>query len=435
MDSGDFNYFETMLNDSLFAVLDIETTGFSPKRGDKIVEIGIISIDLQGNVVDKYETLINPKREVSTSHVHKITAEMVKNAPAIEDVMGDIIYHINNKTIVGHNIAFDLRFISYELSKYLDRNCFLDGLCTMKLSRFIDPDLPARRLGSFCEYYDIEAPGSHSAIGDCESTMHLFNIFKATLIERMGVERFVQDFSNPVSIMETPSPRNICYRRRDAVTEIEKETHRLSHMINRLPGSPTDSLPVQQYLNLLDEILADRIITQSESEMLMDFLNVFSISQEQAIDIHSEYLRKLARVYLLDNYLSECECQDLSKVAALLCVEQDKLSQIIEFEKANIAKENLSSETCPAADYIGKSICFTGQLISKIAGRLIDRSFAQQMAMERGLVIKNGVSKNLDMLVVADPNSLSGKAQKARELGIKIIAEPVFWNMIGVSVE
>jgi DNA polymerase III subunit epsilon len=41
----------------------------------------------------------------------------------------------------------------------------------------------------------------------------------------------------------------------------------------------------------------------------------------------------------------------------------------------------------------------------------------------------------LDLLVVADPDSMSGKAKKAREYGIRIVAEPVFWSMMGVNVD
>jgi DNA polymerase-3 subunit epsilon len=67
-----------MMQQPLLAFLDLETTGFSPKRGDKILEIAIITTDLQGNVVDRYETLINPRREVTGVEIHQITAEMVK---------------------------------------------------------------------------------------------------------------------------------------------------------------------------------------------------------------------------------------------------------------------------------------------------------------------------------------------------------------------
>lgn len=435
MKRNDFNYFESLTNNSLFAVLDIETTGFSPQRGDKIVEIAIVTTDVQGNIVDKYETLVNPNRDVSATHIHKITADMVKNAPYIEDIMEDIIYHLNNKTIVGHNIEFDLRFINHEISKYLKKDIVIRGLCTLLLSRHLVPDLPARRLDAICEYYDIQEPEAHSAIGDCESTLELFNIFKSALIENVGFEEFIQNFTYPVHFNNNIRPKNISFKRKDAFESIKLEANRLFNLIKRLPSNPTDSLPIQKYLNLLDEILADRIITEAETEILMDFIDEFSISQNQVIDIHNEYLRKLTRVYLLDNYLSDSEYSDLLKVSNLLCIRQDKLDKTIDFEKAKIAKQQVAIEITEQPNYIGKSICFTGQLISKLEGNLIDRSLAQQLAMERGLIIKSGVSNKLDFLITADPNSLSSKAMKAKELGIKVIAEPVFWNMIGVAIE
>ena len=66
---------------------------------------------------------------------------------------------------------------------------------------------------------------------------------------------------------------------------------------------------------------------------------------------------------------------------------------------------------------------------------LIDREFAHSLAIEKGLIVKKGVSKKLDLLVVADPNSQSSKARKARDYGVKIIAEAVFWRNIGVTIE
>jgi DNA polymerase III subunit epsilon len=64
-----------------------------------------------------------------------------------------------------------------------------------------------------------------------------------------------------------------------------------------------------------------------------------------------------------------------------------------------------------------------------------DRIFAQKIAIEHGMVIKSGVSKGLDYLVTADPNSLSGKSLKARDYGVKIIAEPVFWSWMNFKVD
>jgi DNA polymerase-3 subunit epsilon len=43
---------------------------------------------------------------------------------------------------------------------------------------------------------------------------------------------------------------------------------------------------------------------------------------------------------------------------------------------------------------------------------------ASILAVEHGLIVKKGVAKDLDFLVAADPDSMSGKAKKAREYGI-----------------
>ena len=80
-----------MIADDLFAIVDIETTGFSPKRGDKIVEIAVVTTDIDGNQVDVYETLINPNRDMGATRIHKITSAMVKKAPTFEDVLDDLM--------------------------------------------------------------------------------------------------------------------------------------------------------------------------------------------------------------------------------------------------------------------------------------------------------------------------------------------------------
>ncbi len=72
---------------------------------------------------------------------------------------------------------------------------------------------------------------------------------------------------------------------------------------------------------------------------------------------------------------------------------------------------------------------------SRINGEVVSRATAERVAMEHGMVVRKGVVKKLDYLVVADPESMSGKANKAREYGVRILAEPVFWHMMGVNVE
>ena len=87
-----------------------------------------------------------------------------------------------------------------------------------------------------------------------------------------------------------------------------------------------------------------------------------------------------------------------------------------------------------AEDLAAKSVCFTGTIMSTVQGEVITRAYAKRLAEQAGLVPKTGVSKGLDLLVIADPDSMSGKAKKARDYGVRIIAEREFWGMIGIVV-
>jgi DNA polymerase-3 subunit epsilon len=82
----------------------------------------------------------------------------------------------------------------------------------------------------------------------------------------------------------------------------------------------------------------------------------------------------------------------------------------------------------------GLTVCFTGELQCSFQGEPITREQAHCFAQQAGLAIATNVSKKLGVLVVADPNSQSGKARKARDYGTRIMAETVFWKCIGVDV-
>ena len=69
------------MKSNLIAVLDVETTGLNPQRHDRIVEIGIVVIDLNGSVCLEYDTLVNPDRDLGPTHVHQISAGEVLQAP------------------------------------------------------------------------------------------------------------------------------------------------------------------------------------------------------------------------------------------------------------------------------------------------------------------------------------------------------------------
>ena len=82
----------------------------------------------------------------------------------------------------------------------------------------------------------------------------------------------------------------------------------------------------------------------------------------------------------------------------------------------------------------GAVVCFTGALEWTLGGTTITRERARALAEAAGLETVNSVTRKCEVLVVADPHSQSAKARKARELGVRVIAESAFWPLIGVDV-
>lgn len=421
------------MKSSEFVILDIETTGFSPKRGDKIIELGAIVVNEAGEVLEEFETLINPKRDLGATWVHKITSEMVKDAPSFEGVFNQLTGLLNGRIVVCHNARFDLRFLNYEIRKLVQLDKDLLGMCTLDLTKEFHPYLPSYKLESLAEYFDIEYSNLHSAYEDARITKHLFEHILEEL-NSSGVELDLTEYvvTIPTSLPDRLEKKNLIRRSDFEVTKIASE-NRLSKMLKRLPNNTkSTNLPIQEYLNILEDALSDRIITEDEASRLFELARDYDISTEEIVEIHEEYLRRLIRVYLFDRIISNSEYEDLEKVSKILGI-HEKLNLMIDLERTDIDGLENREENSDGVE--GKSVCFTGQLISKFRGKRIERTFAQELALGKGLLIKKSVTKKLDMLVVADPHTQSSKARKAREYGVKIIAEPVFWKMIGVNIE
>ena len=159
-----------------FSVLDIESTGLSPRQGDRIIELGITKIDINGNVIDTYETLINPERKVSAVNIHGITDRMVKNAPLFSEIADELFQFINNTVIVAHNAGFDMGFLKWEFSNSGYDIGDIPRLCTLIMARKLLPSLPSKKLGKLCEHFGIDSGLAHSALADSAAAAELFVI-------------------------------------------------------------------------------------------------------------------------------------------------------------------------------------------------------------------------------------------------------------------
>ncbi len=411
-----------------YSVIDVETTGFSPQRGDRIVEVGITRLDSKLRKTGSFETLVNPQRDVGPTSVHGITAEMVSNAPVFSEVIPSVFEFIDGSIITAHNASFDTRFLEFELG-LAGHDTSILPLCTLKLAKQHIHDLPSMKLESLCAYFGFERKQYHSALADSEAAAEILSILSKDY-RALKKATDCSEFYAPTYI--EPVYRSRLLNRRQVTTEIAENKSLITNMLSRLPTSQSSKADAAGYSVLLDDVLLDRIITPDESKALFELAEDMGLSKENVIEIHREYLNNLVRIALIDGVISDVERKDLRTTARLLAINQDELKQIIEEQKKDRTTASIQKDS---KVYVGKSVCFTGELQGKIGSVPITRETAHRLSMERGLIISKNVTKKLDYLVVADPNTQSTKARKAREYGTSIISESVFWQMIDLQVE
>ena len=93
-------------------VLDTETTGLSPEKGDRIVEIACIELINHLPTENCFQVYINPEREMSKEAIEitGITDEFLKDKPLFKDVAEDFLNFIKSDTLIIHNAKFDIKF-------------------------------------------------------------------------------------------------------------------------------------------------------------------------------------------------------------------------------------------------------------------------------------------------------------------------------------
>ncbi|MEE4213646.1 MAG: exonuclease domain-containing protein [Bacteroidales bacterium] len=159
----------------MYAVVDIETTGGSPRK-ERITEIAIYIYDGE-NIIDKFCSLVNPERNIPyyITNLTGITNEMVEDAPRFYEIAKDIVEITEGKTFVAHNARFDYSFIRQEF-KNLGYNYRRKLLDTVSLSRRLFPGHRSYSLGNICMELGLEINDRHRAPGDALATVKLFEL-------------------------------------------------------------------------------------------------------------------------------------------------------------------------------------------------------------------------------------------------------------------
>jgi DNA polymerase III subunit epsilon len=153
-------------------VLDTETTGLDPLRGDRLVEIGCIEILNRMPTGQTFHVYLNPQRAMAAEAfaVHGLSTEFLADKPLFSEVVEDFLQFIDDAPLVIHNASFDISFINAELDRIelppIARERLVD---TLLLARRKHPGV-SNRLDDLCSRYAIDNSHrtKHGALLDAE---------------------------------------------------------------------------------------------------------------------------------------------------------------------------------------------------------------------------------------------------------------------------
>jgi len=159
-----------------YTVFDTETTGLNPGQGDEIIQIGAVRI-LNGKLLggERFDQLVDPGREIPPESIpyHGIRPEMVRGQPRIAEVLPAFHAYASDTVLVGHNVAFDMRFLQM---KEAATGLRFDQpvLDTLLLASIAQPHEPSHSLEAIAARLGVEITHRHNAAGDALVTAQVF---------------------------------------------------------------------------------------------------------------------------------------------------------------------------------------------------------------------------------------------------------------------
>jgi DNA polymerase-3 subunit epsilon len=182
------NIGEIQLSQITFAVIDLETSGGSPKAGAAITEIGVAKV-CGGNVLGTFQSFVDPGHSLPAfiTQLTGITDEMLLSAPFIDEVLPTLFEFLGpaeNTVLVAHNSPFDMSFLKaaaliheYPWPDYLTVD-------TARLARAVlDRDEVINcKLSTLAEFFNAHTSPNHRALDDALATVDVLH----GIIERLA---------------------------------------------------------------------------------------------------------------------------------------------------------------------------------------------------------------------------------------------------------
>ena len=159
-------------------IFDTETTGFDPRTGDRLVEIGCVELIDRRETGVTFHAYFNPERDMpaAAEAVHGLSIQFLSDKPLFATRVDELIEFLGDAPMVAHNAAFDFGFMNAELARAgrpaldMARMC-----CTVQMARKLHPGAK-HSLDALCTRYGIDRSHriKHGALLDAELLAHLY---------------------------------------------------------------------------------------------------------------------------------------------------------------------------------------------------------------------------------------------------------------------
>ena len=176
------------LAQTTFVIVDLETTGGSPKSGCSITEIGAVKVQ-GGDLLGEFKSFVNPLSPIPSyiTDLTGITNEMVATAPIIDEALPEFLAFCgssNETVLVAHNAPFDIGFLKAAAEEIEISWPEFRVLDTARLARIVlgRDEVPNCKLGTLAQFFNTEVKPTHRALDDAQTTTEILY----QLFERFG---------------------------------------------------------------------------------------------------------------------------------------------------------------------------------------------------------------------------------------------------------
>ena len=330
------NPVKTPLSKAKYVVLDLETTGLSC-RYNRVIEFGAVKIE-NGIETGRLDILINPECPIpkKISSITRITDEMVKHQPTMNEAFPKVLEFIDDAILVTHNAEFDFSFLQEELMRCGREILHNPVIDTLALSRYLFPKARAHRLGDLCRNFEVnyDEEGAHRADYDAGVLNEVWQPMIVLLNkEKPGITH--EDLGN----LEI-TPEHVVHFRPTHVCALAKDKEGLKELYKLVSLSHVDYFSDIHHVPIVPKSAVDKL----RSHLLLGSA-CFNGEVFRTARYYNETVLK--RIMGFFDYI---EIQPLENYSFLVNMGELDEEDVIQYLK-DIVK---------AADEIGKPVCATG---------------------------------------------------------------------------